>query len=106
MCGGETSSGSYTLTIMNSRNIGDVSSSTSARHTEAGVLVGWCGSNIAVTNSYNCGDISSSSNLSSSYASNSYAGGLLGTFESGDLSAVITNSCNVGEVFSKACDLI
>lgn len=106
LIGVETSSGSYTLTIMNSRNIGDVSSSTSARHTEAGGLVGWCGSNIAVTNSYNSGDISSSSNLSSSYASNSYAGGLLGTFESGDLSAVITNSCNVGEVFSKACDYI
>lgn len=106
LIGVETSSGSYTLTIMNSRNIGDVSSSTSARHTEAGGLVGWCGSNIAVTNSCNSGDISSSSNLSSSYVSGSYAGGLLGTFESDDFSAVITNSYNVGEVFSKACDYI
>lgn len=101
LIGFETSS-SYTLTIMNSRNIGDVSYSTSSKYTIAGGLVGSCGSNIAVTNSCNSGDISSSSNLSSYYNSYSYAGGLLGTFESGDLSAVITNSYNVGEVFSNA----
>ena len=97
---------SYTLTIMKSRNIGDVSSSTSAEWTRAGGLVGYCGSNIAVTNSCNSGDISSSSSLGGSYyVSHSYAGGLLAS-QSGDSSAVITNSYNVGEVFSKAFDYV
>ena len=97
---------SYTLTIMNSRNIGNVSSSTSAEWTRAGGLVGYCGSNIAVTNSCNSGDISSSSSLGGSYyVSHSYAGGLLAS-QSGDSSAVITNSYNVGEVFSKAFDYV
>lgn len=97
---------SYTLTIMNSRNIGNVSSSTSAEWTRAGGLVGYCGSNIAVTNSCNSGDISSSSSLGGAYyVSHSYAGGLLAS-QSGDSSAVITNSYNVGEVFSKAFDYV
>lgn len=91
---------SYTLTIMKSRNIGDVSSSTSTTSTSAGGLVGYCRSNIAVTNSCNSGDISSSSNLSAShYNPYSYAGGLLAS-QSSDSSAVITNSCNVGKVYS------
>lgn len=105
LIGLETDS-SYTLTIMNSRNIGNVSSSTSAEWTRAGGLVGYCGSNIAVTNSCNSGDISSSSSLGGSYyVSHSYAGGLLAS-QSGDSSAVITNSYNVGEVFSKAFDYV
>ena len=66
---GYESGRSYTLTITNSRNIGDVSSSTSTTYTEAGGLVGVCGSNIAVTNSCNSGDISSSSSLGSYYRS-------------------------------------
>lgn len=97
---GYESGSSYTLTITNSRNIGDVSSSTSATWTRAGGLVGYCGSNIAVTNSCNSGDISSSSNLSASHDNPySYAGGLLAS-QSSDSSAVITNSCNVGKVYS------
>ena len=103
---GYESGRSYTLTITNSRNIGDVSSSTSTTYTEAGGLVGVCGSNIAVTNSCNSGDISSSSSLGSYYTSGSYAGGLLGKIGSSDLSAVITNSYNVGEVFGNAEDYI
>lgn len=100
LIGFETSS-SYTLTIMNSRNIGDVSSF--ANDTRAGGLVGYCESNIAVTNSYNSGDISSFSTSSPYYSTSSFAGGLLGV-QSGDSSAVITNSCNVGKVYSRYGD--
>ena len=101
LIGVETGS-SYTLTITNSRNIGDVSSYTPDASTIAGGLVGGCWSNIAVTNSCNSGNISSSSSLDSYYVQDSLAGGLLGQIGFSDLNAVITNSCNVGEVFSQS----
>jgi uncharacterized repeat protein (TIGR02543 family) len=83
------------LAIENSYNTGEVTSSSS--FSSAGGLVGYFesySSSFVIENSYNTGEVTSSS------SSWSYAGGLVGSYESSSL--VIENSYNTGEVTSSA----
>lgn len=87
----------YSLTINNSKNTGNVSSSSSSSVSSSGGFVGKNDNGaITITDCINSGNVSSSYSYSSNYSSsNSYSGGFVG-FNFGSLT--ITECTNVGTV--------
>lgn len=87
----------YSLTINNSKNTGNVSSSSSSSVSSSGGFVGFNFGSLTITECTNVGTVSQSSYVSFDSSSNSCSGGFVG-FNAGSLT--ITNCTNKGTVSS------